>query len=62
MKQRHFCLGFFRLRQTKEGVSDSFYPDLLQIISTLSLCTQDITNLVGMVPSGGSYFKLLMLI
>lgn len=62
MKQRHFCLGFFRLRQTKEGVSDSFYPDLLQIISTLSLCIQDITNLVGMVPLGGSYFKLLLLI
>lgn len=45
----------------EEGVRSNFNTELLQIISTLSLYTQDFMNLLGMIPLRGNYFKLLVL-
>lgn len=39
-----FWCSFFRIRQIKQGVSDNFNTELLQIISILSLSSQEIIN------------------
>lgn len=56
-QNKPFCL-FLGL---EEGVRSNFNTELLQIISTLSLYTQDFMNLLGMIPLRGNYFKLLVL-